>query len=810
MELTDDSVGKWSRRYFADRTPSNTKFVDSGPDLRPAKPHTVRNKPPSGSPNQLDGSSIRPRQPGLIKLEQYKIRYPGLLMQPDTKPISQEQLASEVKSIYAGLTMVETKCIHVDRPQAAAAAKDADGMASPKLASDHWQALIALHRTLVHEHHNFFLASQHPSASSVLRRLAAKYSMPARMWKHGIHSFLELLRRRLPASADHMLSFIYLAYRVMALLHETVPAFEDTWIECLGDLGRYRMAIEDQDVRDRETWTGVARRWYSKAVDRSPSVGRLYHHLAILARLNGLQQLYYYSRSLTCVRPFPSRQESSLTLVNTLLGSRRSTSTTPPMDTSPMQAPNILLVRPSLEASWDPRLYFLSVLKDRIERIAVEWKDLVASTAVPSSPLPEDYTLRGQLWTAYAFADDRFKDERAAPAIEQRHRRQRYIPLSMRDQEIHAFPDNGSELDIVSRRFAKKHQLSVDRGDIRTVMLPNGRTISTKGTATLLFRFQGEKKSFRRIFHVLKNSIHDVVLGRSFLETTETLTTFIHRIKTKAASWFSKLQRVHLLGSIAPRVAGSINGAFVDAVDDIGSDVNVISLKEARRLGLSIQTDEAYRTLLGFADGSQAFTYGTVVGIDWRFGTDASSESIKMDFHVLPDLNCDVILSNDFLFDNEAYSSHILLHPVEPTVERPFDEPASFGMIMDLSHEKSALEGLVTWFRSQPTNADPESVDPETKAQRELNREVARQLYHQERIEGLPQAEQQGQWRVEMVRRKKWADDFTLAPATVSASQGSSSIGSASSEPSSTAAVPPKGRFGIRRIGKALKSLNER
>ena len=32
---------------------------------------------------------------------------------------------------------------------------------------------------------------------------------------------------------DHMLVFIYLAYSMMALLYETVPTFEDTWIECL-------------------------------------------------------------------------------------------------------------------------------------------------------------------------------------------------------------------------------------------------------------------------------------------------------------------------------------------------------------------------------------------------------------------------------------------------------------------------------------------------------------------------------------------------------------------------------------------------
>ena len=89
--------------------------------------------------------------------------------------------------------MVETKCIHVDRAQASADS-EIEGEPNSKLANDHWQALIALQRTLLHEHHDFFLASQHPSASSALRRLASKYSMPARMWKYGVHFFLELLR----------------------------------------------------------------------------------------------------------------------------------------------------------------------------------------------------------------------------------------------------------------------------------------------------------------------------------------------------------------------------------------------------------------------------------------------------------------------------------------------------------------------------------------------------------------------------------------------------------------------------------------
>jgi hypothetical protein len=139
------------------------------------------------------------------------------------------------------------------------------------------------------------------------------------MWRHGIHSFLELLRHRLPDSLDHMLTFVYLASSMMALLMESVPSFEETWIECLGDLARYRMAIEEADLRDREVWSGVARMWYNKAVDKSPNVGRIQHHLTVLARPNVVQQLFYYSKALVSVVPFQNARESIMLLFNPFL-----------------------------------------------------------------------------------------------------------------------------------------------------------------------------------------------------------------------------------------------------------------------------------------------------------------------------------------------------------------------------------------------------------------------------------------------------------------------------------------------------------
>jgi Est1 DNA/RNA binding domain len=285
--------------------------------------------------------------------------------------VSQQQLAAEVKSIYSGLTIVEARCIHLDKAQAAAIRSAEKG--ETELIDDHWKALIAIHRKLLREHHDFFLASQHPSAPPALRRLAANYSMPARMWKHGIHSFLELLRYSLPDSLEYMISFIYFAYQMMSLLYETVPAFEDAWIECLGDLGRYRMAIGDEDFRDRETWAGVARFWYSKAADRSPGTGRLYHHLAILARPNALQQLYLYCRSLTAVQPFQSARDSITTLFDSGIAS--SDVYPPRTDTLYLKLHRILCLREDLGHFDALLLNFLTLLQSHITAPATTWQE---------------------------------------------------------------------------------------------------------------------------------------------------------------------------------------------------------------------------------------------------------------------------------------------------------------------------------------------------------------------------------------------------------------------------------------------------
>jgi hypothetical protein len=80
----------------------------------------------------------------------------GSNCQPETRAISQEELVAEVKGIYAGLVMVEGKCVEID--------------SIPKtpqhLSNDGRKALIALHRVLLREHLEQFVATGGKSTPS--------------------------------------------------------------------------------------------------------------------------------------------------------------------------------------------------------------------------------------------------------------------------------------------------------------------------------------------------------------------------------------------------------------------------------------------------------------------------------------------------------------------------------------------------------------------------------------------------------------------------------------------------------------------
>ena len=131
---------------------------------------------------------------------------------------------------------------------------------------------------------------------------------------------------------------IDIAHSMMALLHYSVPAFEDTWIECLGTLDLFRMAFEDtwkeclgildqfriafedDQIRVRETWGQVAQYWYSEA-SKVANVERLPRHLRSFARTQALKQLPLCIKSLMCLTLLESVGGTDLSFVNPVLKS---------------------------------------------------------------------------------------------------------------------------------------------------------------------------------------------------------------------------------------------------------------------------------------------------------------------------------------------------------------------------------------------------------------------------------------------------------------------------------------------------------
>lgn len=236
------------------------------------------------------------------------MKIPKMIREVKPRPISHAQLLYKVEQIYAGLCQLEARCIEVDRQYVAA--METHSAKRTELECHQWHALISLHEMLIHEHIDFFLVIPHPDASPTLTRLGANYGMPERLWRHGIHAFLEVFRTRLPDSRDHALRFLHIAYSLLTFLHETIPTFKMSWIEILGDLARYGIVC---NLPNKVLWVRIVNSWYLEAVDKHPGIGRLYHHIAVLVQ-PGLQRLYRYTQSPTSQEPFvPARGNETFT-----------------------------------------------------------------------------------------------------------------------------------------------------------------------------------------------------------------------------------------------------------------------------------------------------------------------------------------------------------------------------------------------------------------------------------------------------------------------------------------------------------------
>jgi protein SMG6 len=186
-----------------------------------------------------------------------------------------------------------------------------------------------------------------------LRAVPEKYNLIMRLWLNGFHRPLENLRRcafnNSIVALEHLQDFIYYAYTFYSCLfeEENLAVYRSSWVESLGDLARYRMAVSElvtsktshsaslthsavsqvasisDDVAmsitaddtkasqisdnpvlpkgnspsvgieaaramellpEREKWRNIARGWYSNGLTEYPGTGKLHHHMGFLCK----------------------------------------------------------------------------------------------------------------------------------------------------------------------------------------------------------------------------------------------------------------------------------------------------------------------------------------------------------------------------------------------------------------------------------------------------------------------------------------------------------------------------------------------
>ncbi|KIL61929.1 hypothetical protein M378DRAFT_1056674, partial [Amanita muscaria Koide BX008] len=97
--------------------------------------------------------------------------------------------------------------------------------------------------------HELLLISLAPIVPAYLRQIPTKYNIIVRLWTFAFHRLLESLRRASftsPVALENLQDFIYYTYTFYTSLLENETTLKDLktgWLEGLGDLARYRMAV---------------------------------------------------------------------------------------------------------------------------------------------------------------------------------------------------------------------------------------------------------------------------------------------------------------------------------------------------------------------------------------------------------------------------------------------------------------------------------------------------------------------------------------------------------------------------------------
>ena len=240
------------------------------------------------------------------------------------------------------------------------------------------------------------------------------------------------------------------------------------------------------------------------------------------------------------------------------------------------------------------------------------------------------------------------------------------LPGTIQNMCVKALPDTGSSQNVIDKSLVQGlspvvNIESLDAAD-KPLEAPDREPIPCIGKVRLPWLFNNEGRQYEEWFYVVEDCSKGVIIGNGFLQHTETMNKYRHRLEiTKPSDPNS------LLGNLVNEtqqddclrqlIRGSINGMEICASLDTGSQANLMSAECAEDLGLDIRPLPTGQERLKFANGRRASMLGQV-NVKWSF-CDAPSEEVNVTFYVLRTCIHPVIFGDRFVYFQDPWAKHV-------------------------------------------------------------------------------------------------------------------------------------------------------
>ncbi|KAI1391504.1 uncharacterized protein F4822DRAFT_427351 [Hypoxylon trugodes] len=270
------------------------------------------------------------------------------------------------------------------------------------------------------------------------------------------------------------------------------------------------------------------------------------------------------------------------------------------------------------------------------------------------------------------------------------------VPGTINGVFTNALPDTGSSINAISENFVTKLNLKVEPTNNQSVPTLGKRKALVVGRTVGLFSFEGERDTYRLDLHVLRDSVCDLLLGREFVSQRELFTKFRRCVAERDRVCALRGTSLFLLQeSPGDHLRCAVNGYEASAIPDSGSELMLISRDFAQRNKFKVHDEPECRRDVTLIDGSIIRTDGMVLDAQLEFDIpptwqeldyhrflahtndilshinqqeNVSTKSIFLcDLHVINDLPCDILLSNEFTYQAQVFSRFRSLFCSRPT-----------------------------------------------------------------------------------------------------------------------------------------------